>query len=134
MKKVLKFFLGFIVFSFALFCAVILISLEQCSIALKKKAEKDKAPKEVITRVEEYVRNKYDVKAKVVDSEANYEWEGSDFSISHKKYDGSCRNQVDIIGDYFIYRIYTEEWYKENKYYKDGDKKIFGVYVDKYYY
>lgn len=45
MEKVLKFFLGFIVFSFALFCAIIMISLERCSIALKKKAEKDKAPK-----------------------------------------------------------------------------------------
>lgn len=42
-------------------------------------------------------------------------------------------NQVDIIGDYFIYRIHTKKWYKEKNYYKDGDKQIFGVYVDNYY-
>ena len=108
MKKVLKFFLGLIVFSCALFCAVILISLEQCSIALKqcsialkKNAEKDKAPKEVITRVEEYVRNKYDVKAKLVDSEANYKWVGFDFIIPHKEYDGSYSLDMKVGGKSF---------------------------------
>lgn len=44
-----------------------------------------------------------------------------------------CGNQVDIIGDYFVYRIHTEKWYRDNNYYGNGDKKYFGVYVDHYY-
>ena len=42
-------------------------------------------------------------------------------------------NQVDIIGDYFVYRIHTKQWYAENNYYCDKDKGFFGVYVDNYY-
>lgn len=43
------------------------------------------------------------------------------------------RNQVDIIGDYFVYRIHTKKWYADNHYYGEGDEKFFGVYVDNYY-
>ena len=41
--------------------------------------------------------------------------------------------QVDIIGDYFVYRIHTKQWYADNGYYKEKDKGFFGVYVDNYY-
>ena len=42
-------------------------------------------------------------------------------------------NQVDIIGDYFVYRIHTKQWYADNKYYGPGDKRFFGVYIDNYF-
>ncbi|MCR4888379.1 MAG: hypothetical protein K5979_04260 [Ruminococcus sp.] len=44
-----------------------------------------------------------------------------------------CENQVDIIGDYFVYRIHTKHWYNDNHYSGPGDKQFFGVYIDNYY-
>lgn len=42
-------------------------------------------------------------------------------------------NQVDIIGDYFVYRVHNKQWYEDRHYYKDGDERVFGVYIDNYY-
>lgn len=42
-------------------------------------------------------------------------------------------NQADIIGDYFVYRIHTKQWYADNMYYKDKDKGFFGIYIDNYF-
>lgn len=51
---------------------------------------KDCAPFETIVAARNFIAEKYGIRVLTVSSLRNYEWEGFDFIIPHKKYDGTC--------------------------------------------
>ena len=77
MKKACK----TILFFAALAAAVMLITSVSCG----SSKDEGKVPKAIISGTEKAVSQKYGIKAKVMQAEANYEWEGFDFIIPHKK-------------------------------------------------
>lgn len=77
-----------------------------CSGSNNDSTQNDKAPKSIISNVENYIMNKYNIRAEVVDSEANYEWEGFDFIIPHKKYTGTY--SLDLNADGIDFNVFVD--------------------------